>query len=74
MSEIKIHKSLHHNQIVAFEHYFEDNEFVYILLELCKNVTLNELYHRRKTLSEIEVQCYLVQLIKGIQFFIYIFI
>ena len=24
ISEIKIHKSLHHPQIVAFEHYFED--------------------------------------------------
>ena len=26
ISEIKIHKSLHHPQIVAFEHYFEDTE------------------------------------------------
>ena len=34
ISEIKIHKSLHHPQIVAFEHYFEDTENVYILLEM----------------------------------------
>ena len=67
-TEIKIHKSLHHNQVVAFEHNFEDNENVYILLEMCKNQTLNELLRRRKTLTEIEVQCYVIQLIKGLQY------
>ena len=67
-TEIKIHKSLHHNQVVAFEHNFEDNENVYILLEICKNQTLNELLRRRKTLTEIEVQCYVIQLIKGLQY------
>ena len=66
--EIKIHKSLHHNQVVAFEHNFEDKDNVYILLELCQNQTLNELLKRRKTLTEIEVQCYIIQLIKGLQY------
>ena len=65
-TEIKIHKSLHHNQVVAFEHNFEDEENVYILLEVCKNQTLNELLKRRKTLTEIEVQCYIIQMIKGL--------
>lgn len=68
ISEIKIHKSLHHIQIVAFEHYFEDTENVYILLELCGNQTLNELLKRRKRLTEIEVQCYVVQLIKALKY------
>ena len=54
ISEIKIHKSLHHPQIVAFEHYFEDTENVYILLEMCHNQTLNELLKRRKRLTEKE--------------------
>ena len=57
ISEIKIHKSLHHPQIVAFEHYFEDTENVYILLEMCQNQTLNKLLKRRKRITEIEVQC-----------------
>lgn len=35
MSEIKIHRSLHHNNVVSFEHFFEDAENVYIMLELC---------------------------------------
>ena len=68
ISEIKIHKSLHHPQIVAFEHYFEDTENVYILLEMCHNQTLNELLKRRKRLTEIEVQCYIVQLIKALKY------
>ena len=37
MSEIKIHRSLHHIHIVGFEHFFEDSENVYILLEMCTN-------------------------------------
>ena len=35
MSEIRLHKSLRHPNIVKFEHVFEDQENVYILLELC---------------------------------------
>lgn len=35
-SEIKIHSSLHHKHIVAFEKFFEDKNNVYILLECCK--------------------------------------
>ena len=37
LSEIKIHRSLVHKHIVGFEHFFEDYESVYILLELCKS-------------------------------------
>ena len=37
ISEIKIHKSLQDKGIVDFEHVFEDQENVYILLELCSN-------------------------------------
>ena len=41
MSEIKIHKSLKHTNIVNFEHFFEDSENVYILLEICTNEVLS---------------------------------
>ena len=43
ISEIKIHKSLHHPNIVSFVHYFEDTENVYLLIEICQNQTLNDL-------------------------------
>ena len=67
-TEIKIHKSCHHPQIVAFEHNFQDSDNVYILLELCQNQTMNELHVRRKVLTELEVQCYMVQLVKALQY------
>ena len=68
MSEIKIHKSLSHQNVVKFEHFFEDEENVYILLELCTNQTLSELLRRRKRLTELEVQCYMIQIISALQY------
>lgn len=54
-SEIKIHRAMKHEGIARFLKYFEDEENVYILIELCSNQTLNDLVKRRKRLSEIEV-------------------
>lgn len=68
MSEIKIHRSLHHTNIVRFEHYFEDENFVYIMLELCTNQSLNDLIRRRKRLIELEVQCYLFQVLSALKY------
>ena len=68
MSEIKIHKSLRHPNIVRFDHHFEDSENVYILLELCQNQTLTELIRRRKRLTEMEVQCYTIQIISALKY------
>ena len=68
ISEIKIHKSIHHENIVKFEHYFEDAENVYILIELCHNQTLHELIKRRKTLTELEVQYYIFQLVNALKY------
>ena len=68
INEIKIHKALHHNNIVHFEHYFEDNDNVFLLLELCSNKSLNELLKRRKILTELEVQVYVLQIIKALKY------
>jgi polo-like kinase 1 len=68
INEIKLHKKLHHLNIVNFEHFFEDKENVYILLELCSNQTLNEMVKRRKRLKEIEVQCYSLQIIRALKY------
>lgn len=58
MSEIKIHQSLHHRNIVEFRRNFEDHANVYIVLELCSNKvhslliqTLNDLLKRKRKLS-----------------------
>ena len=34
--EIAIHRSVEHKHIVKFQSFFEDNDNVYILLELCR--------------------------------------
>jgi polo-like kinase 1 len=68
LSEIKIHRSLNHTNIVKLEHVFEDSENVYIILELCTNQSLNELIKRRRRLMEIEVQTYILQLINGVKY------
>jgi polo-like kinase 1 len=68
MSEIKIHRSLHHSNIVGFDHFFEDSENVYILLELCENQNMSEMLRRRKRLLEEEVQYFSLQIISALQY------
>jgi polo-like kinase 1 len=68
MTEIKIHKSLEHPNIVKFYHYFEDPENVYVLLELCSSKTLNDLVKKRRTIQEIEAKCYILQLLSAIEY------
>jgi len=53
---------------VLFEKYFEDRENVYLVLELCQNQSLNELVRRRKRLTELEAQCYMLQLVRATEY------
>ena len=66
INEIKLHKKLKHENIVKFQHFFEDKENVYILLELCTNQTLNELLKRRKRLTDIEVHYFTIQILNAL--------
>ncbi|XP_048817197.1 serine/threonine-protein kinase PLK1 [Lagopus muta] len=66
--EIAIHRSLAHRHVVGFQGFFEDNDFVYVVLELCRRRSLLELHKRRKALSEPEVRYYLRQTILGCQY------
>ena len=59
ISEIKIHKQMQHKYIVGFQSYFEDQNNVYILLELCKYQSMNEMIRKRKRLTELEVAYYM---------------
>lgn len=67
-SEIHIHSSLRHPNIVRFEHFFEDEEYVYILLELCDNQTMMELVKRRKRLTEPEARFYMMQILDALEY------
>ena len=65
---IKIHESMKHPNIISFKHYFEDSENVYLLFEFFKNGTLDGLLKRRKRLSELEVQFYILRLIEALKY------
>ena len=76
LSEIKIHKTLHHKFIVEFDSVFEDSKNVYIILELCTCKvsysthiqTLSEMVKRRKQLTPREVKYFMLQLLAGLDY------
>lgn len=68
MSEIKIHGSLRNNGICRFEQFFDDGQYVYLVLELCKYDTLDKMLKKRKKLHEIEVQCLVRQIVHGMKY------
>ena len=52
--EINIQRSLNSRHIVGFYGYFEDNDNIYILLELCRRrVSWNESFFNSKSLSVV---------------------
>jgi polo-like kinase 1 len=62
MQEIALHKTLKHKNVVMFKSSFQDSNFVYITLEICKKQSMMELHKRRGPLTEPEVR-YLFALI-----------
>lgn len=62
-AEIKIHKALDHCNIVRFVDCFEDEENVYMTLELCPNGSLMSMLHRRRVFTEPEARFFMIQLI-----------
>ncbi|XP_040212467.1 serine/threonine-protein kinase PLK1 [Rana temporaria] len=66
--EIAIQRSLSHLHVVGFHGFFEDNDFVYVVLELCRRRSLLELHKRRKAVTEPEARYYLRQTIMGCQY------
>ncbi|XP_036025917.1 serine/threonine-protein kinase PLK1 [Onychomys torridus] len=66
--EISIHRSLAHQHVVGFHGFFEDSDFVFVVLELCRERSLLELHKRRKALTQLEVCYYLRQIVLGCQY------
>ncbi|KAJ2915776.1 hypothetical protein MD484_g4652, partial [Candolleomyces efflorescens] len=62
-AEIKIHRSLDHPNIVTFQDCFEDDDNVYITLDLCRSGSLMDLLRRRRRFTEPETRFFMVQLI-----------
>ncbi|ANB11240.1 polo kinase CDC5 [Sugiyamaella lignohabitans] len=68
LAEIKIHKSMHHPNIVQFVDCFEDDDNVYILLEICENQSLMEMLRARSRLTEEETKYYIVQILGAVRY------
>ncbi|KAF8531148.1 Pkinase-domain-containing protein [Gautieria morchelliformis] len=67
-AEIKIHRSLQHPNVVKFNECFEDDENVYMTLELCDNGSLMDMLRRRRRFTEPEARFFMVQLIGACHF------
>ncbi|ORZ20504.1 kinase-like domain-containing protein [Absidia repens] len=66
--EIITHGSMKHQRIVQFFSCFEDDNNVYLIMELCENKTLIEMLKARRHLTEPETRYYLVQLLDACRY------
>ena len=67
-SEIAIHKRMKHKNIVSFVRTFQDDWFVYILLEKCSNQTLMEVAKARRRFTVPETQFIMIQSLSAMQY------
>lgn len=58
-SEIRIHRALHHPNVIRFRHVFEDKRYVYILMDLSEHHSLSEFLKKRKRFCELEVKFFM---------------
>lgn len=64
-----IHRKMKHAAVVRFYSAFEDDDYLYLFMEMCRRGTLKDLILRRKTLTEPEVRYYALQLLSAIEYF-----
>ncbi|XP_007495558.2 serine/threonine-protein kinase PLK4 isoform X2 [Monodelphis domestica] len=64
--EVKIHCQLKHPSILELYNYFEDNNYVYLVLEMCHNGEVNRyLKNKMKPFSESQARQFMHQIITG---------
>jgi len=66
--EIRLHKIVKHQFIVKLFSYFEDSNFVYVILELCRKKSLMELHKRRQAITEPETRYFMRQMLLGCEY------
>ncbi|XP_054680721.1 serine/threonine-protein kinase PLK4 isoform X2 [Grus americana] len=65
-NEVKIHCQLKHPSILELYNYFEDSNYVYLILEMCHNGEMSRyIKNRKKPFSEEEARHFLHQIITG---------
>jgi len=64
----RLHKAVSHPHVVQLYSVFEDPNFVYLVLELCRHGSLCELIKRRKTITEYESRYFVHQILMGCKY------
>ncbi|XP_066915213.1 serine/threonine-protein kinase PLK1-like isoform X4 [Clytia hemisphaerica] len=67
-NEVELHRGFNGHFIVRFYCYFEDDDNVYILLELCNRKSMVQLLKQRRTLTEPEVRYFMAQAVQGVHY------
>ncbi|CAF3813055.1 unnamed protein product [Rotaria sordida] len=65
-AEVTIHHQVKHRNIVELLNYFEDDKYVYLILELCSHGDLEHYLKEKKTLCESETQTIVKQVVDGL--------
>ncbi|XP_028139064.2 serine/threonine-protein kinase PLK4 [Diabrotica virgifera virgifera] len=68
IQEVEIHLRLKHSSILELYKWFDDNDYVYLVLELCPNGDLQNYLREKKTLSDSEVSNIMTQVVEGIKY------
>ena len=68
LSEIKIHRTLKNKYICKYEHSFEDNQAIYIIMEFCERKSLDDFLKTRKYFTEYETRYYMYQVLLGLKY------
>ncbi|XP_075716583.1 serine/threonine-protein kinase PLK4 isoform X2 [Rhinoderma darwinii] len=65
-NEVEIHCQLKHPSILELYNYFEDSNYVYLILEMCHNGEMNRyLKNQKKHFTEKEARHFMEQIVKG---------
>jgi serine/threonine protein kinase len=68
LTEIRVHRALSHPHVVHFHSYFEDDNNIYMMLELCTNRSLADMVRERGSLTEVEARLFMVQLLSACRY------
>ena len=67
-TEIKIHRSLSHPNIVKFKYHFEDEANIYIMMELCRGSTVADVVKKRGRIESKDAARILRQLVSALAY------
>eukprot|EP01022_Parablepharisma_sp_SALTPOND_P012070 TRINITY_DN1541_c0_g1_i1.p1 TRINITY_DN1541_c0_g1~~TRINITY_DN1541_c0_g1_i1.p1 ORF type:complete len:577 (-),score=55.72 TRINITY_DN1541_c0_g1_i1:5153-6883(-) len=68
VNEIEIHQKLKHERVIELYRCFEDDECVYLLMELCKNGDLFTFLKSKGALPEAEARWLFKQIVEGVKY------